>query len=195
MVAVVTGGSRGIGRATALVLADRGADVAVLSRTVEGSEKVATEIRALSQRRTFAGVGDVCSWGEVERVVEETTAALGPVDILVNSAGLGGRLESVWNLDPDVFRVTLMTNLLGPFHFMKAVLPHMVERKSGVVVNLSSGVALRPQAGRAMYSTSKSALDFLSTAAAIECAGVLVLPGGNRYGHAGRAPLRPRRLR
>jgi glucose 1-dehydrogenase len=81
---------------------------------------------------------------------------------------MGGRLGYVWNLDPDAFRATLMTNLLGPFHFMKAVLPRMVERQSGVVVNLSSGVALRPQAGRAMYSTSKSALDFLSTAAAIE---------------------------
>lgn len=169
-IAVVTGGSRGIGRATALALANRGADVAVLSRTAEASEIVAAEIRAVSQRRTFAGAGDVCSWGDVEGVVDQVTTALGPIDILVSSAGMGGRHGFVWELDPDRFRATLMTNLLGPFHFMKAVLRGMVERKSGVVVNLSSGVALRAQVGRAMYSTSKAGLDFLSKAAALEAA-------------------------
>jgi 3-oxoacyl-[acyl-carrier protein] reductase len=170
MVAVVTGGSRGIGRATALALAGRGADVAVLSRTVEASEKVAADIRALGNARTFAGAGDVCAWADVEHVVDQVTAALGPIDILVSSAGMGGRHGYVWNLDPDTFRATLTTNLLGPFHLMKAVLPRMVERQHGVVVNISSGVALRAQAGRAMYSTSKAALDFLSRAAAIEAA-------------------------
>ncbi len=92
MIAVVTGGSRGIGRATAFAMANRGADVAVLSRTVEASENVAAEIRAVSQQRTFAGGGDVCSWTDVERVVDEVTAALGPIDILVSSAG---RLRTV----------------------------------------------------------------------------------------------------
>lgn len=168
-VAVVTGGSRGIGRAAAIALAERGADVAILSRTEQASEAVAAEVRALG-RRTFAGGGDVSHWADVQRLVRESVGALGPIDILVNSAGSGGTHGYVWDLDPESFRDTLMINVLGPFHVMKAVLPSMLERKQGVVINISSGAARTPSAARAMYGTSKSGLDFLTRTAAVEAA-------------------------
>lgn len=76
----------------------------------------------------------------------------------------------MWNLDQDVFRQTLTTNILGPFHFMKAVLPRMVERKEGVLINISSGAVRYAGIARAMYGTTKSGLDFLSRSAAVEAA-------------------------
>jgi NAD(P)-dependent dehydrogenase (short-subunit alcohol dehydrogenase family) len=166
-VAVVTGGSRGIGRATALALAERGADVAVLSRTVAASEAVAAQVRALA-RRALAGGGDVAEWRDVQRLVKEVTQGLGAIDILINNAGTGGSHGYLWDLDPDVFRDTLMINVLGPVHFMKAVLPTMNEQQRGVVVNVSSGNARNPRPGRSMYGATKSALDYVSRAATAE---------------------------
>jgi NAD(P)-dependent dehydrogenase (short-subunit alcohol dehydrogenase family) len=168
-VAVVTGGSRGIGRAVALALAERGADVAVLSRTIEASEAVAEQVRGRG-RRVFAGAGDVADWGDVERLVRAATEELGPIDILINNAGSGGSHGYVWELDSQVFRDTLMVNVLGPFHFMKAVLPNMVQRKRGVVVNVSSGNVRSPGPARSMYGTTKSGLDYLSKSASTEVA-------------------------
>jgi NAD(P)-dependent dehydrogenase (short-subunit alcohol dehydrogenase family) len=168
-VAVVTGGSRGIGRAAALALAERGAHVAVLSRTIEASQAVAEQVRARG-RRAFAGGGDVASWADVERLVRATSDTLGPIDILINNAGSGGSHGYVWELDSDVFRDTLMVNVLGPFHFMKAVLPGMVERKHGVVVNVSSGNVRSPGPARSMYGATKSGLDYLSRSASSEVA-------------------------
>jgi NAD(P)-dependent dehydrogenase (short-subunit alcohol dehydrogenase family) len=168
-VAVVTGGSRGIGRAVALALAERGADVAVLSRTVEASEVVAEQVRGRG-RRAFAGGGDVADWAAVERLVRAASERLGPIDILINNAGSGGSHGYVWQLDSDVFRDTLMVNVLGPFHFMKALLPLMTERKHGVVVNVSSGNARSPGPARSMYGTTKSGLDYLSKSASTEVA-------------------------
>jgi NAD(P)-dependent dehydrogenase (short-subunit alcohol dehydrogenase family) len=168
-VAIVTGGSRGIGRATALALAERGAHVAVLSRTVAASEVVAAEVRARGVR-AFAGGGDVGEWGTVEDLVREVTGQLGPIDILINNAGTGGSHGYVWDLDSDVFHETLMVNVLGPFHFMKAVMPGMMERMRGVVVNVSSGNVRNPRPGRSMYGATKSALDYMTRSAYAEAA-------------------------
>jgi 3-oxoacyl-[acyl-carrier protein] reductase len=168
-VAVVTGGSRGIGRATALALAARGADVAILSRSLEASEATVAHVRALG-RRALGGGGDVADWGDVQRLVRDVLERLGPIDILINNAGSGGGHGYVWDLEPVVFRETLMTNVLGPFHFMKAVLPIMVERKHGVVVNISSGNVRNPGPARSMYGTTKSGLDYLSRSASAEAA-------------------------
>jgi len=166
-VAIVTGGSRGIGRATALALAERGADVAVLSRTVAASETVAEQVRARG-RRALAGGGDVADWRTVQRLINEVREGLGPIDILINNAGTGGSHGYIWDLDPDVFHDTLMINVLGPFYFMKAALPHTMERRQGVVVNISSGNVRNPRPGRSMYGATKSGLDYLSRSANAE---------------------------
>lgn len=92
-VAVITGGSRGIGRATALALAERGADIAVLSRTVDASEAVARLVRA-SGRRAFSGGCDVGSWEDVQRLVQEVSAALGPIDILETAPVVVARTDT-----------------------------------------------------------------------------------------------------
>ena len=168
-VAIVTGGSRGIGKAVALALAARGADVAVLSRTEAASQIVADQVRARG-RRAFAGAGDVSVWTDVQRNVSDVTAELGPVDILVNNAGAGGPHGYVWDLDPASFKDTLLVNVMGPFLFMKAVLPHMVARQHGVVINVSSGNVRNIGAGRSMYGSTKSALDYLSRTATVEAA-------------------------
>jgi NAD(P)-dependent dehydrogenase (short-subunit alcohol dehydrogenase family) len=90
--------------------------------------------------------------------------------VLINNAGVLGQGLALVDLDPDDFRYTLAVNTLGPFHTMKALLPSMLARGSGVVINVSSGAGLRPRAGRAVYGTSKAALDHLSQAAADETA-------------------------
>ncbi len=166
-VCLVTGAARGIGRATALALAERGADVALFGRSLAGVERAADEARALSSR-ALAVEADVADWPSVERAVARTLEAFGRVDVLVNNAGTHGQFGYVWELDSQPFRDTLMTNVLGPFHLVRAVVPGMVERRSGVVVNVSSGVAQAATVARSAYATSKAGLDHFSRILAAE---------------------------
>jgi NAD(P)-dependent dehydrogenase (short-subunit alcohol dehydrogenase family) len=169
-VALVTGGSRGIGRSTALALARRGADVAVVAQTTEAAERTAESIRALG-RKSLAIGADVGEWQAVEHLVARVVDGLGSPNVLINNAGVLGALGMIADLEPEAFQRTLAVNVLGPLHGMRAVLPLMLEAGSGVVVNLSSGAGQRPRAGRSMYGTSKVALDLLTTVAAAEVAG------------------------
>jgi 3-oxoacyl-[acyl-carrier protein] reductase len=168
-VAVVTGGSRGIGKAVALALAARGADVAVMARSVDAAEAVADLVRAQG-RRAVAAAGDVSNWEDVQRTVGTVHDALGPVDVLVNNAGTGGAHGFVWDLEPAAFQTALLVNVLGPFLYMKALLPEMIERSGGVVINTSSGNARNPGPARSVYGTTKSGLDYLTRVAHQEVA-------------------------
>jgi NAD(P)-dependent dehydrogenase (short-subunit alcohol dehydrogenase family) len=168
-VALVTGGSRGIGKAVALALAARGADVAVLARSVEAAEPVAALLRA-QRRKAVAGGGDVSRWDDVQRLVGTVQAALGRVDILINNAGTGGAHGFIWDLQPEALQTALLVNVLGPFLFMKALLPSMIERSAGVVINVSSGNARNPGPARSVYGTTKSGLDYLTRVAHQEAA-------------------------
>jgi 3-oxoacyl-[acyl-carrier protein] reductase len=169
-VALVTGGSRGIGRATALAMAARGADVAVIAQSNEAAETTAEAIRS-SGRRALAVGCDVASWPAVEAMVAQVAAGLGPPTVLLNAAGISGQKGPIVDLPPDVYERILAVNVLGPFHLMKAVLPHMLARNQGVIINMTSSAGQRPRPTRCMYGSTKAALDVLAATAALEVAG------------------------
>src|SRR5438132_3374561 len=155
-VAVVTGAGRGIGRAIALKFAAEGADVACVSRTVENSEKIANEIRALG-RKAWAHAVDVSDAKAVEAAAEKILADASKVDILVNNAGItrDGLIMRMTEADWDV---VMNTNLKGAFLFTKAFTRTFVRQRSGRIINVASVIGLMGNAGQCNYAASKSAL-------------------------------------
>jgi NAD(P)-dependent dehydrogenase (short-subunit alcohol dehydrogenase family) len=154
-VAVVTGGGRGIGANIARELASAGARVAVTGRTLKQIEEVAREIHGLPLQ------GDVSRREDVERWVREVRVTLGPIDLLVNNAGISGESAPAWETDPRDWWRVFEVNTLGPFLCCHAVLPGMIERGRGRIVNVSSGAAYLPGSGMSSstsYGPSKSAL-------------------------------------
>jgi len=138
--ALVTGGSRGIGRAIALALATAGADVAVNYRERRAdAEAVASEIRKRGRRAVALGA-DVASAAEVKRLVADAESALGPLSILVNNAGIA-RPVTLDTLDSSVWEETIAVNLTSAFLVTQAVLPGMRARRWGRIVNISSTAA------------------------------------------------------
>lgn len=178
--ALVTGGSRGIGRAVAERLARHGAAVAVLSTTKEGSLAVADALRAQGAR-TLALDADVADARALDAAVAEVERALGPVDVLVNDAGITLRRPLTGMTDADWDRV-LAVNLSGPFYLARRCVPAMAERRWGRVVNVSSISGRLGSAGMTAYCASKWGLNGFTQALAAEVKdrGVLVtavLPG------------------
>ncbi len=174
-VALVTGGARGLGRSMALAYASEGADVAIVARTDSELAAVASEIRALG-RRAHTINADLTTSEGANRAARETISELGRIDILVNNAG-GYRLftndlthaVSVLDITEEEWRRVLESNLTTTFMACKAVLPHMMERRSGVIINLTSkNVARRGRAGQASYGAAKAAVERLSESLADE---------------------------
>ena len=168
-IAVVTGAGRGIGRAIALKFASEGADVAVVSRTPENSEKVAAEIRALG-RRAWAHAVDVADAAAVSAAAEKILAEAGKVDILVNNAGVtrDGLLMRMSDTDWDT---VLDTNLKGAFLVTKAFSRAMIKARTGKIINISSVIGLIGNAGQCNYAASKAGLIGFTQSAAKELAG------------------------
>ena len=174
-VALVTGGGRGLGRSMALAYARDGADVAIVARTPSELDAVGSEIRALGRRAHTVNAELTTSEG-ANRAVQETIGALGKIDVLVNNAG-GYRLftndlthaVTVLDITEEEWRRVMESNLTTTFMTCKAVLPHMIERGSGVIINLTSmNVARRGRAGQASYGAAKAAVERLSEALADE---------------------------
>lgn len=153
--AIVTGGGRGIGRAIALGLAKEGADVLVFSRTLAEVEATAADICSLG-RRGIALQADVTSPDDISRVVDRALKELGHIDILVNNAGIQGPIGSLVNNDIDAWVQTVHTYLLGTFLCCKAVLPHMMARQQGKIINLSGGGAATSRPRFGAYAASKA---------------------------------------
>jgi NAD(P)-dependent dehydrogenase (short-subunit alcohol dehydrogenase family) len=166
-VALVTGGGRGIGAATARLLARRGAAVAVASRTEEEVASVAEEIGAHGGKALPIFV-DVADEESVASGFERTRAKLGPVTILVNNAGTPGVPLPVAATEPDSWRRVFEVNVTGAFLCAREALPQMVSENWGRIVNVSSAAARHPMAGMAAYSASKAALDQLTRVLALE---------------------------
>ena len=136
-VALITGANRGIGRAISLTFGKQGASVAVTGRNVEQLDKVVGEIETGGGRaRTFPL--DVSDAGQVDRAVREVLDAWGQIDILVNNAGVIVYNVPVWQTTVEQWDWLMSVNLRGMFLCCRAVLPHMVERKTGVVINIGS---------------------------------------------------------
>jgi 3-oxoacyl-[acyl-carrier protein] reductase len=151
-IALVTGGGRGIGRGIALELADAGMRVAVSARTREQVEETAREAGGLAIE---ADVGDR---GAVERMVAEVERELGPIDLLVNNAGVAPGEGNAWEEDPDVWWHVFEVNVLGAYLCCRAVIPGMIERARGRIVNTGSGAAYLPMSRGSAYGASKAAL-------------------------------------
>lgn len=152
-IALVTGAGRGIGRAAALALAERGARVFAVSRTESELASLAQE----AQVEYF--VESVATEEGCARIVAEARSRLGPIDILVNNAGLGSAHErAVWEHDPALWRETMAVNLDGPFHLTRLVVPDMVERRWGRVVMVSSTAGQVGGAAMPAYTASKHGL-------------------------------------
>ena len=161
-VALVTGGGRGIGRRIAVALAEAGMRVAVSARTSEQVEATAAEARGLPIQ------ADVSRREDVERMVAEVERELGPIDLLVNNAGIAGWEQRAWELDPADWWHVFEVNLLGAFLCCRAVLPGMIERGHGRIVNTGSGAAYLPGTKNTAYAASKSALYRFGEALALQ---------------------------
>ncbi len=186
--ALVTGGGRGFGRAIALGFAREGANVAVAARTKKQVKAVAKEIESLGVK-ALALEGDVTKGKDVARLIEETEDALGPISIMVNNAGRPGPFGPIAELDADDWWDAQKLHILAPFRFMRAVLPGMIERGKGCVINVSSRGGLMVQGNLSAYCMGKAALIRLSELAARETrkAGVSVFsiqPGDAATGMA-----------
>ena len=203
--ALVTGGSRGVGAATATLLARAGANVAITCRTrVQDAEAVAASIRGLG-RRAHVAAGDLTDPATVQRITSEVAAIFGRLDILVANAGTWpAEATSLDAMDPERWRDTLAANLDAVFFTLRAAIPLM--RGAGAIVLVSSTAGQRGEADHADYAASKGAVISLTKSLAIECApGITVncvapgwidtemsapaLGGGGRERLAGAIPL------
>lgn len=153
--AIVTGASRGIGRAAALALAEKGADVVI---NFAGNEAAAEETASLCQAhgvKTLLVRGDVASSEDCNRIVDETLKAFGTVDILVNNAGIT-RDNLLMRMSDEEFDQVIATNLRGTYLMMKAVSRTMMKKRYGRIVNMASVVGLMGNGGQVNYAASKA---------------------------------------
>jgi 3-oxoacyl-[acyl-carrier protein] reductase len=167
--AIVTGGSRGIGRAIVLRLAAQGADVAFSYRGNEAAAKETTTAVEALGRRALAVQGDVSDPASAEGVVAAALAAFGKIDILVNNAGIT-RDDLIMRMSVEAWREVLETNLFGAFYSIKAVTRPMLRAKSGRIISITSVSGQAGQTGQANYSAAKAGLIGLTKATARELA-------------------------
>jgi len=168
---LITGGSRGLGRALALRLSAEGAKVAVVARHQAELDEVVSEIRK-NGGTAFGVVADVGDKESIYPIVGQAAALAGPVDILINNASALGPvpLRLIPDTDCEDFERALQVNTIGPFRLIKAVVGSMVLRQTGVIVNISSDAAVEPYPSWGVYGASKAALDHLTRIAALEMA-------------------------
>jgi len=167
--ALVTGASRGIGRAIAISLAEAGADVAVnYSGSEQAAEEVVRHIESLG-RRAFKVKADVASSAQVEEMVKQVLDQFGKLDILVNNAGIT-RDNLIMRMKEEEFDQVMNTNLKGVFNCIKAVTRPMMKQRSGKIINISSVVGVLGNAGQANYVAAKAGVIGLTKSAARELA-------------------------
>lgn len=165
----VTGASRNLGRAIAMECARSGAHVIVhYSKSESEAEEVVQEIKRLG-RRAIAIRADVQNYKEFDAAVMHAVKEFGRIDVLVNNAGVLLR-SLLMMMNVDDFSDVVQTNLVGPFHGMKAVSRHMVKQRNGVIINVSSAAGERGMIGQGAYAASKGGLNVLTGVAAKELA-------------------------
>jgi NAD(P)-dependent dehydrogenase (short-subunit alcohol dehydrogenase family) len=161
--AIVTGATRGIGRAIAKALVGEGVDVALCGRDATEAERTAVELSARGPGRAIGAACDVTDMKSVARFVARSASDLGRLDILVNNAGIG-IFASVPDMDPDDFRRVIETNILGVFHMCHAAIPAIRATGGGFIVNISSLAGTNAFATGAAYNASKFGLNGFSEA-------------------------------
>jgi NAD(P)-dependent dehydrogenase (short-subunit alcohol dehydrogenase family) len=168
-VALITGGTKGLGRAIADALAEAGADVSISARNAEASAQVAREISAATGRRSLGIPADVAVAAQVDAMVARTLDTLGRIDILVNNAGINIR-GPIEELDEASWDAVIDTNLKGPWLCCRAVARPMKAQKWGRVINVSSMLGEISMPGRSPYASSKGGLTLLTKTLALEWA-------------------------
>ncbi|MGH9273775.1 MAG: SDR family NAD(P)-dependent oxidoreductase, partial [Acidimicrobiales bacterium] len=141
-VAVVTGGSRGIGRAIVQTLAEAGADVVIASRKLEACEAVADEVRASTGRRAVAIACHVGHWDECDRLIADSLAQLGRLDVFVNNAGMSPLYERLDTVTEELYDKTFAVNLKGPFRLAVLAATHMAADGGGSIINVGTAGSL-----------------------------------------------------
>jgi NAD(P)-dependent dehydrogenase (short-subunit alcohol dehydrogenase family) len=181
-VALVTGGSRGLGRAMAFGFARAGADVVVSSRKLDACERTAKEIEEETGRSALPYACHVAHWDELDGLVAAAYDRFGTVDVLVNNAGMSPLYDHVVNVTENLYDKVLDVNLKGPFRLTALVGTRMAEGEGGSIINVSSVGAIRPGATIVPYSAAKAGLNAMTTAFAhafgpkvrVNC----IMPGG-----------------
>ena len=182
-VALITGGSRGLGRAMALCFSAHGADVIVSSRKLDACQEVVREIEALG-RRALAHACHMGHWDEVGELVEAAYAAFGKVDILVNNAGMSPITPTSESTSEEIFDKVVALNFKGPYRLSALVGSRMARGGGGSIINISSVGSLIPSASYGAYAGAKAALNAITTAHSQEYGPTVrvnaILPGAFR---------------
>jgi NAD(P)-dependent dehydrogenase (short-subunit alcohol dehydrogenase family) len=167
-VALVTGGSRGLGLEMVRAFAEHGADVIIASRKLDACEAVAQEVRAMG-RRALAVSAHVGRWDEIDKLIEAAYAEFGRVDILVNNAGMSPRQAS-HEVTEALFDSVVNLNFKGPFRLASQIAKRMADGDGGTIINVSSSGALMPLPEVVAYSGAKAALNAMTVSLAHEYA-------------------------
>ena len=162
-VAIVTGGTKGIGRGIAAALVREGVNVCISARCRGEIDNTVGELLALGKGRAIGIVADVCNYAQVKSLFELTAIEFGGIDILVNNAGIG-KFQTVEETTPEDFRAILETNLFGVFYCSHEVIPQMKKRGGGYIINISSLAGVNPHPRMAAYNASKFGLNGFSEA-------------------------------
>jgi NAD(P)-dependent dehydrogenase (short-subunit alcohol dehydrogenase family) len=165
-IALITGGSRGLGLQMVRAFAERGADVIIASRKLEACEAAAAEVRALG-RRAMAVAVHAGRWAEMDRLAEVVYAEFGRIDILVNNAGMSPR-EPSHLVTEALFDSVMNLNFKGPFRLASQVAKRMADGDGGVIINISSDAALMPMPEVVTYAGAKAALNAMTVSLARE---------------------------
>ncbi|GGD25285.1 3-ketoacyl-ACP reductase [Pontibacillus salipaludis] len=161
-VAYITGAGSGIGRATAIQFAKEGIHLGLIARTESKLKEVRDIVTSYGVKASYARA-DIASLDQVEEAVELLNEQVGPADILVNNAAIGLN-GSFLELEPDEWKRTFEVNVFGTYHVTRTVLPHMMEKNQGDIVNISSSNGLKGTAGSTSYSASKFAIQGMTEA-------------------------------
>ncbi|MDG0794222.1 3-ketoacyl-ACP reductase [Cohnella ginsengisoli] len=151
--AIVTGAGKGIGKAVALELAREGVHVGLIARTESDLLEAARDIQALGVKVAYAAA-DVSSLAQVEQAVEKIVREIGAADILINNAGIG-TFEKLVEMDPEHWKKIIDVNLLGTYYVTRTVLPQLIAKNGGDIINISSTNGLNGAPGSSAYSASK----------------------------------------
>jgi NAD(P)-dependent dehydrogenase (short-subunit alcohol dehydrogenase family) len=161
-VALVTGGSRGLGREMALAFAAAGADVVIASRKFDACQRLADEVSASTGRRALPVAANVSSWDDCGALVESAYGEFGRVDVLVNNAGMSPLYPSLSEVSEALFDKVVGVNQRGPFRLSALVGDRMVTDGGGSIINISSVASIRPSAGELPYAAAKAGLNVLT---------------------------------
>lgn len=154
--AIITGGSRGLGKATAIAFAKEGIDVAITGRNEAALKATVTELKAIGVNATYAAF-DISNYEEVQKNIKTLIDTLGSIDILVNNAGIAA-FGTLNDMEVSQWSQIIQTNVMGMYYVIKEVLPHLITKNEGDIINVSSTAGLTGNATVSAYSASKFAV-------------------------------------